>query len=63
MPLKYLTGLALKESTTEWGRCLSGREQWSKDPLKIHCFLGQNWYSDEDLCHSVALQFKAFSKF
>ena len=34
MPLKYLTGLALKESTTEWGRCLSGWEQWSKEPLK-----------------------------
>ena len=34
-----------------------------KRTIKIHCFLGQKWYSDEDLCHSVALQFKAFSKF
>ena len=38
MPLKYLTGLALKESTTEWGRCLSGRDQWPKNTIEIHCF-------------------------
>ena len=31
--------------------------------IEIHCFLGQKWYSDEDLCHSVALQSKVFSKF
>ena len=42
MPLKYLTGLALKESTTEWGRCLSGREQWSKEPLKYTVFLARS---------------------
>ena len=34
-----------------------------KRTIEIHCFLGQKWYSDEDLCHSVALQFKVFSKF
>ena len=42
MPLKYLTGLALKESTTEWGRCLSGREQWSKEQLKYTVFLARS---------------------
>ena len=42
MPLKYLAGLALKESTTEWGRCLSGREQWSKEQLKYTVFLARS---------------------
>ena len=42
MPLKYLPGLALKESTTEWGRCLSGREQWSKEQLKYTVFLARS---------------------
>ena len=42
MPLKYLTGLAFKESTTEWGRCLSGREQWSKEQLKYTVFLARS---------------------
>ena len=41
MPLKYLLGLALKESTTEWGRCLSGREQWPKTQLKCIVFLAR----------------------
>ena len=42
MPLKYLTGLALKESTTEWGRCLSGRDQWLKTQLKCIVFLARS---------------------
>ena len=42
MPLKYLTGLALKESTTEWGRCLSGRDQWPKTQLKYTVFLARS---------------------
>ena len=42
MPLKYLTGLALKESTTEWGRCLSGSEQWLKTQLKCIVFLARS---------------------
>ena len=42
MPLKYLPGLALKESTTEWGRYLSGREQWSKEQLKYTVFLARS---------------------
>ena len=42
MPLKYLTGLALKESTTEWGRCLSGQEQWPKTQLKCIVFLARS---------------------
>ena len=63
MPLKYLTGLALKESTTEWGRCLSGREQWSKEQLKYTVFLARSGTSDEDLCHSVALYLKASFQF
>ena len=63
MPLKYLTGLALKESTTEWGEMPLWAGAVVKRTIEIHCFLGQKWYSDEDLCHSVALQFKAFSKF
>ena len=42
MPLKYLPGLALKESTTEWGRCLSGWEQWSKEQLKYTVFLARS---------------------
>ena len=41
MPLKYLTGLALKESTTEWERCLSGRDQWPKAQLKYTVFLAR----------------------
>ena len=42
MPLKYLTGLALKESITEWGRCLSGRDQWLKTQLKCIVFLARS---------------------
>ena len=42
MPLNYLPGLALKESTTEWGRCLSGQEQWSKEQLKYTVFLARS---------------------
>ena len=42
MPLKYLTGLALKESTTEWGRCLSGQDQWLKTQLKCIVFLARS---------------------
>ena len=42
MPLKYLTGLALKESTTEWGRCLSGLDQWPKTQLKYTVFLARS---------------------
>ena len=42
MPLKYLTGLALKESATEWGRCLSGQEQWPKTQLKCIVFLARS---------------------
>ena len=34
-----------------------------KRTIEIHCFLGQRWHSNEDLCHSVALQLKVFSKF
>ena len=34
--------MALKESTTEWGRCLSGREQWSKEQLKYTVFLARS---------------------
>ena len=56
MPLKYLTGLALKESTTEWGRCLSGREQWSKEPLKYTVFLARTGTRMKIFAHSVALQ-------
>ena len=63
MPLKYLTGLALKESTTEWGRCLSGREQWSKEQLKYTVFLARSGTRSEDLCHSVALYLKASFQF
>ena len=42
MPLKYLPGLALKESTTEWGRCLSGQDKWPKEQLKSIVFLARS---------------------
>ena len=42
MSLEYLTGLALKESTTEWGRCLSGQDQWPKTQLKYTVFLARS---------------------
>ena len=35
----------------------------AKNTIEMHCFLGQKWYSDEDLCHSVALHFKASFNF
>ena len=34
-----------------------------KNTIEMHCFPGLKWYSKEDLCHSVALHFKVFSKF
>ena len=34
-----------------------------KNTIKIHCFPGQKWYSKQDLCHSVALHFKASFNF
>ena len=34
-----------------------------KGTIEIHCFLGQKWYSDEDLCHSVAFHFEASFNF
>ena len=35
----------------------------AKRTAEIYCFLCQKWYSDEDLCHSVALYLKASFQF
>ena len=35
----------------------------AKNTIEMHCFLGQKWYSKQDLCHSVALYLKASFQF
>ena len=40
--IKIFTWFGLKGITTEWGRCLSGWEQWSKEQLKYTVFLARS---------------------